>query len=723
MKAKTLAVAIASLFAASAMAQEAGTVVNGAVSIGGIASDVRNTKDRSGFEEYRDLRNGGLAGFDIGVRGTRDWLDLFGENLGREDQLIDVRGGRYGVFKYGVYLNDIVHNEGSNLITPFTGVGTNALRAPITGTGTAATFNTNTGTWLPFDLGINRRHTGAFAEWAPAGQPFYGRVDATEQKREGTRIQAAANGTSPGNGFIELPVPIDMTTRVISGEVGYSSKVAHLAVNVSKSKFTNSNEFVTYNNPFFNGGVDTFTLSPDSEQTKWSVNGLIKSLPWDSQLAARYTNSKLTADVPLLQGVLQTGNSSAITPTPANVSTFNGENKVTTTSVAWTARPTKQTDAKLYWNYYKKDNSSDEVLFTAQNITPERFEFTKKNLGAEFWYRFAGHTKGILGYDRAETDRERSDFTKTKDDKLYLEARSDAWDTAALRARYQHLKRRSDFQEADAGVSANDPNFLNRFIARFDVANVDQDLFKVTADFTTPVPMLDVGGEFIVKNNKYKDTTLGRTKDNRQELYLNAGYGDRAAWRVNGFLDFELIHMDSTHRNISTVASGPNPPSGFCTTANPNCFDPINGPSNSGSYNWNGKVKERNFAAGLAGDWIFNERLTFKASYTFQKTEGSVDLSSPLFPAPFVPLVDVANVDDVRINTVWLRGIYKVMPTLDMTLGYSYEDYKYRDTAFDNYANVVAGGNNSQRSYLTGAYSAQGYTANVVYVMFTYRFH
>src|SRR5512140_2045516 len=107
MKAKTLAVAIAGLFATAAMAQDAGTVVSGSITLGGIASDTRNTRDEGNFQEFRDLQNGGVAGVDIALRGSRQWLDIFGENLGRRDQLMDIRGGLYGSFKAGVSLNDI----------------------------------------------------------------------------------------------------------------------------------------------------------------------------------------------------------------------------------------------------------------------------------------------------------------------------------------------------------------------------------------------------------------------------------------------------------------------------------------------------------------------------------------------------------------------------------------------------------------------------------------
>lgn len=719
MKAKTLAVAIAGLFATAAMAQDA-IVVNGSVSVGGITSNTSDAKDESKFQEYRDLGDGGLAGFNIEARGSRQWLDLFGENLGRRDQYLDIRGGYYGLFRGRVYLNDILHNEGFHLITPYAGVGTNALRAPLSGTGSAMAFNTNVGTWNPFDLGIDRRHTGVMGEVRPASSPFYVNIEATEQKREGVRIQGAALGASPGNGFVELPIPIDYTTRVVAGEIGYSSRAAHFAVNVSKSKFTNSNEVVTWNNPFFGGGIDQSTYSPTSEQTKWSVNGLIKQLPWDSQLAGRFTHAKLTDDVPLLAGFLTTGG--ALLPTPANATNFSGENVNTTASLAFTSRPTRVIDTKIYWNYYKKENKSSDVIFTGQSANscgpgsgticePERFDYKKNNAGAELWYRLAGHTKAIVGFDYLDLKRNRVDFDETKDKKGYVELRTDAWETAAIRVRYQRLQRRSHFLEGDAGVDANDPEFINRFVARFDASNVDQDLLKIAADASI-APLLDLGAEAYFKRNKYKDTILGRTKDDRQEIYLSAAYGDAQAWRVNAFVDAEFIQYDSTHRTIN---------GGTCTAAAPNCFDPINGTQSAFSFNWTGKVKERNYAAGVAGDWVFNPRLKFNAAYTYQKTEGTVDFSFPGFLP--TPLVNIGNVDDVKIHTVSLKGVYKATPAIDVTGGYAYEKYQFNDSAWNNYANVVAGGTPNQRSILTGAYGFPDYKANIVYVMLTYHFH
>ena len=45
--------------------------------------------------------------------------------------------------------------------------------------------------------------------------------------------------------------------------------------------------------------LDASLLPPDNELKKWSLNGYIKQLPWDSAIIARFTQSKLTNNVGL----------------------------------------------------------------------------------------------------------------------------------------------------------------------------------------------------------------------------------------------------------------------------------------------------------------------------------------------------------------------------------------------------------------------------------------
>ena len=131
MSKKLICILIANLFAAAApaFAQSQDLQVTGSVSVGGIATDDDDARDPAKLTEYRDLDDGVLFGFDVRGRGSRYWFDLFGENIGRDDQYINLRGGTYDVFKYRLYSDALRHNFLFNGRTPYSGAGSNAHRA------------------------------------------------------------------------------------------------------------------------------------------------------------------------------------------------------------------------------------------------------------------------------------------------------------------------------------------------------------------------------------------------------------------------------------------------------------------------------------------------------------------------------------------------------------------------------------------------------------------
>ena len=110
----------------------------------------------------------------------------------------------YDVFKAGAYLNDIPHNFSSNAYSPYAGIGGNTL---------IATFPLGAlpspqppGNWSNFTLGYDRRDAGGYAEWQK-NSPWYFRVDGNQVTFSGTKVGSGANGTSPGNGFVDLAIP------------------------------------------------------------------------------------------------------------------------------------------------------------------------------------------------------------------------------------------------------------------------------------------------------------------------------------------------------------------------------------------------------------------------------------------------------------------------------------------------------------------------------------
>src|SRR5512137_1262522 len=96
-----IAAAAAALFAVPAAAQDAKPAAEGQglqyTGSAGIGYDYTRTSpgtiDASKLNEYRDLSTGFSGLLDLRARKDNYFLDFYGENLGREDQYIDLRGG------------------------------------------------------------------------------------------------------------------------------------------------------------------------------------------------------------------------------------------------------------------------------------------------------------------------------------------------------------------------------------------------------------------------------------------------------------------------------------------------------------------------------------------------------------------------------------------------------------------------------------------------------
>ena len=710
MRPTTLAILTASALMAPAVvfSADGGLVVSGSAGVG-LRAVGDNASDPSKANEYRDLSPGVIGIFDVKGRGDEYYFNAFGENLGRDDQYLDFRGGKYGVFKYQLYDNELRHNFGSGpgALSPYSGIGSSRL--------TAVFPNLNTSTWNNFDNSIKRQDIGAMFEIS-ANSPWYFRFDGNQVKREGVKVIAGAQGTSPGNGFVDLPSPVDFKTGNFSAEAGYASKRGHLAVAVLHSKFTNSNDVLRWSNGFFANGLDTTVLAPDSDLTKISVNGNLRQLPLNSTVAGRITYGKTTNDVSVLQNILSTGGTNP--STAASGPLFHGENINKTASFSLTSHPATAVDTRLYWNWARKANDSTEITFrplvaaglsggggticsSTAPCTNELFNYKKNNAGLETGYRINPANKVTAGLDFAETDRLRVDFTHTLDRKYYGEYKNNSLDNVDTRVRYQYLERRSNFS-GESGIPT-----IDTFVRRFDLANVDQHLAKLVFD-VTPVPFLDLGFEAIYKHNNYRDTSLGRTGDNRQEFYASISYGDPKSFRVLLFADLETLYYDSQHR----VGSGSPDPST---------------PPTATTYNWSAENHDKSWQIGIGADWLPRERLKVSSSFIFAQTNGSADFTAQN-PNPAGGLLPITAFDNTRRTSLNLKATYTVSRQFDISGGYAFEKYRFSDIGYNNFQYTVLSAVPAtaatllSTSYLTGQSAFQNYTANILYVMATYKF-
>ena len=709
-KALLLTVLAASI--SSAFAQEAPGGLQGYVGFGGIYTNpTSSSTNEFKLREYRDLDSGATAVVDLRIDRGEWWARLFGENIGRDDQFLEVKGGKYGAFKYSIYNDKVIHNWTYGAITPFTGIGTNNL----TFAG-ASPPSTNTSTWNSFDYGVSHNNTGGYVEAnvAPAS-PFYFRVNTNVRESSGLKPMGFA-GTSPGGPTYELPVPIDWRTTDWGGEVGYTTRRMHLSLAYTYSKFEDSNNFLFWRTPAAASGpnVEMSTIAPDNKMQRFVLNGIFKQMPFDSTLALRGTYAKYESGFAIAPTYLSiTGSQPAgignTRNSGANVPNFDGQVENKTFSAAFNSNWSRAWSSKLYYNYYERDNSSSHVVFTPSGpgsggtcdvnpangaslttCTNELLHFKKSNLGAEGYWRVNSANKLTLGLDYQETERERVDYDRTKEGRFFAEWKSGMWEVADFRVKYIHLDRDSEFQ------LGNSTNAFIRDLNRFDVAPLKRDTLKVAFDMT-PMPMLDLGLELNLKRNRYDSTTLGRTDDRREEVSLSASYGDAASLRVTSFFDWEHTRYDSNHW-VGDLATYPTP--------NPS----------AGAYFWTSEVHDRNWLAGFAGDWVINDKLKLYASAIWQKGDGGVDFTAP----SVANAQNITNYDDFQKRALNIKATYRVEKNVELTFGAAYEKYTYSDIQMDNYIYALKTGSN--QNYLTGAYANPNYRVNIIYGMIAYRF-
>jgi MtrB/PioB family decaheme-associated outer membrane protein len=703
MNKKLICILVSNLFAvAPAFAEGDDFRIFGTFGLGGITVDDHNAADASKLNEYRDLGNGVLANFDVRGRSKGYWLDAFGENLGRDDQYLNFRGGMYDVFKYRLYSDSLKHNFLFNGITPYANAGSTAA---------TATFpQLDPNTWNSVDIGYKRRDDGMYFEFQGAS-PWYFRAEGNQVTWKGTKPGASSQGTSPGNGYVDLSFPVDYKTTNASLEAGYDTKTMHFDLSWMTSKFDNSNESITWTNGYFGNGTDRTYLAPDNKYSRFAGNATIRGLPWSSTIAARFTSDELTSDATLGTSVLNTTTGGSALTGP-NVDTFNGKIRNDTFTLAWAAAPTKGLDTRVYYNYRKRDNESTQVSYNSTAIPGpfenEAFAYKKNNYGFDVYYRLSRGNRFGGGWDYLDTKREgRFDYDSSKESRWFAEWKNSTLEDLALRLKYTYLDRSSNFLLGDSGTGTTDPNYENRYVTAFDLSNVNQDQWKLTLDYS-PVEFVDLSFEGISKNNKYKDNVLGRLKDDRSEVFVSAAYTVPGGIRLSVFADAEEIKYDSTHRIIG---------SGSTTGA----YEPASPPTGS-NYNWSGTIKDRNSAYGIAVDVPVSSKLVVKASAIYYKTDGSVDLalqdgvpSSVVRPAP------IPTWDDTKRTSFNIKAVYALNKSWSLTGGYAYEKYEYHDTQYDGYRYTIPSSSN-QNSYLDGVYAFQPYRANIFYGLATYHF-
>jgi hypothetical protein len=204
---------------------------------------------------------------------------------------------------------------------------------------------------------------------------------------------------------------------------------------------------------------------------------------------------------------------------------------------------------------------------------------------------------------------------------------------------------------------------------------------------------------------------MGRTGDKRQELYLNAAYGDPKSLRFSIFADVEYVEYDASHRYTNGASCGP--PGVGC--------DATMGSSPGAYYNWTDSNENRNWAIGIGADWVYSARLKFSTSAMLERDDGSANFTSTVPQTNnTLPIASYGTSEKEVFN---LKGIFAYDKHFEFTGGYAFELQRMSDIAYQGFTNVITvSGSAPNQNYLTGAYANPNYTLNILYLTGKYKF-
>jgi MtrB/PioB family decaheme-associated outer membrane protein len=702
MKTRNFIVAISVLFLPAFPVFAMDSTFEGEMNVTGEIVNMSGNKAK--FNEYRDIRKNDLySGFRLKFDSDDFFVQGKASDIGYNDQHYRIDGGAYGKFKFYLDYNEIPHNFTFDAKTFYNGAGSNTL------TNMFAVFPTaDTSAWNHFDYAIKRQTAeGGFTLQMP--KPFYISVSASREERTGT-IPMAVTGNATAGPVFELPQPVDYTTDTVKAEIGYAKKPIFAALSAEYSTFDNANHRLFFTNPSPAGGNlgDAINLAPNNQYYKISFRGSV-NLPLNSKFNVNLGTSRTTSDADLFNSYV-TGNPGAVVNIPVSSLLFHGQVDTQNYQAVLTSNPVSFLSAKIYYKYYERHNTSDQITVTDGGNTYANplFSYHKNSAGIDLGFKLPAQFHLQTAYGYTITDRIRGDLPETRDNLYSAELKWKGSDFITPKIGYEHLERSSD-HEALNKLYASDQqqeNAIAPFFSRFDAANQSRDIYKAAVDIY-PLDKLNFNIGYKYKMIDYQNTVLGLRRTTGHVANIDAGYTIGNIVQLSAYVDYEA------NRSYLFLRTLPAPP---VTTANP--F----GPSDATSYNWDARMQDNSFAYGARVDlFIIPKKLTLVVQYDNVNSNGRDDFTylfgGALAGGRTQDNIDIGAVDDYTLRSLIAKVVYTPWKPLTMVAGYAYESFTYNDAAWDGYVNVP-----NANTFLTGAYANPNYHANVVFISANYRF-
>lgn len=613
-----------------------GSVDAGLTAVSGATA---RSADFNGLDHKASLLLGGTARY----RGADGLYGNFGAaDLGTDARSLAADGGVAGAYAVRLGYDEIPRRFSDHALTPFGGVGTSVLSLPKAFAASTTGAMPLASTLQATDIGYKRSRLDLGATWQ-GGDDWQISLDARHSARDGTQRTSGSFFSTAA----QLVAPLNQTTDEVTARLSYSGRQLQGSLAYQASLFRNSDESLTWANPFTAGTIKTgaglgqLALAPDNEFHQLQAT-LGYQLSAQTRASADIAIGRMTQDAAYLASTL---NTDLVVPGLPSLS-LNGRASTLNASVRISSALTDTLRVAAALTRDERDNKTATAaypmvstdLFLGLPRSNQAFSFTNDKLKLTADYRGPFNLVYVAGAEYDARERTAQEVGTTREATVFARVRGKPVDKVSVALKLAHAERNVSAYTPAAWIDPAE----NPLLRKYNLAERTRNSAGVRADWTVSDALtvgLDVDGSV----DDYPRSAIGLTDARTLGVGFDVSYALTEQTQLVAFAHSDQIHSRQAGSQLF---------------AQPDWFA-----SNRDSADVLG-LSLRHAA--------IKDKLDVGGDLTLSRSRSKVTVdtgaSNPLFP-----------VASTALDSLKLFATYKLDKSLSLTAAYWFERYDSRD--------------------------------------------
>ena len=683
-----------------------------------------NSDDSYKFGDFTGLEEKGvsvLGNFDISRRAVWDsgdvrWWRAQGQNLGLDSRFARGDFGYQGLFDVWFEYEEIPKYQTDSASTVFQGRGTDRLTLRpswISGSSTA-NFSALDANERDLDIEHMRRDVRAgFGLDLPADLEWVG--DYEYETKKGRKIVGAVIGSSGGGARASLvPEPLDYQTNEGSTALRWNGERAQLQIGYEISVFNDSNDSLTWQNPFSGGGAGVGypngfgrkATAPDNSFNQVSVTGGV-DLPWNTRISGDAAFGWMRQHADFLP---YTVNPALTAPVPPPRGDADAGIDTTAATLRLASRPIDRLRIDANIRYDDRDNNTPRDVYqyvsgdalSQQGINSDRARLNLPNSYQlvegrfEAGYEIFERTELSFAYKRQEIERTYTEVDHIGENTYEgaLHSRPLSWlqmrveGGIADRNGSEYMYQSPLFQGFTPGyigsIKPPAPLYENNPLLRKNVY-ADRERSRVLGRVDLmPLDSFSIGLDASWVTDDYDHSTLGLTRRETLSSTVDLSWSPIEILTTYAWFTYDNLQSDLDGRTFGNVAEAFNP-----------------------ERDWYERDEDHVYTAGVGAELhLLDDQLRLRADYVYSMADTAVRVrTGPALAQTSQNFPDLES----RLHDFNVSAEYQLRENIAVRLSYLLEDLKTGDWAIDGVApntiaNVLGLGEDSPhyRNHLVG---------------------